>query len=68
LTPNLFHVIKTFLQFFKIDDFVKSPEVPRLAGLLFETFEKGSILVKVKEDENFNHRNICTISRIEIGV
>ena len=31
-----------------------------------ETFEKCSILVKVKESENFNHRNILNISRIEI--
>jgi len=32
----------------------------------FETFEKRSILVKVKEDENFNHRNTLSISRIKI--
>jgi len=31
-----------------------------------ETFEKCSILVKVKEGENFNHRNMLNISRIEI--
>jgi hypothetical protein len=31
-----------------------------------ETFEKCSILAKVKEGENFNRRNICNISRIEI--
>ncbi|EFK09557.1 conserved hypothetical protein [delta proteobacterium NaphS2] len=31
-----------------------------------ETFEKCSILFKVKEGENFNHRNILNISRIEI--
>ncbi|MFH1951255.1 MAG: hypothetical protein ABIL06_06545 [Pseudomonadota bacterium] len=31
-----------------------------------ETFEKCSILVKLKEGENFNHRNILNISRIEI--
>jgi hypothetical protein len=31
-----------------------------------ETFEKGSILFKVKEDENFNQRNTFSISRIEI--
>jgi len=31
-----------------------------------ETFEKCSILTKVKEGENFNHRNILNISRIEI--
>jgi hypothetical protein len=31
-----------------------------------ETFEKCSILVKIKEGENFNHRNILDISRIEI--
>ncbi len=29
-----------------------------------ETFEKCSILVKVKEGENFNRRNILNISRI----
>ena len=32
----------------------------------FETFEKCSILVKIKEGENFNHRNILDILRIEI--
>ena len=31
-----------------------------------ETFEKCPILVKVKEGENFNHRNILNISRIKI--
>jgi len=31
-----------------------------------ETFEKCSILVKIKEGENFNHRNMSNISRIEI--
>jgi|GEM_PF-2945302 len=31
-----------------------------------ETFEKCSILVKIKEGEDFNHRNILDISRIEI--
>ena len=31
-----------------------------------ETFEKCSILVKVKEGEDFNHRNILNISRIKI--
>jgi len=31
-----------------------------------ETFEKCSILFKVKESENFNHRNILNILRIEI--
>jgi hypothetical protein len=31
-----------------------------------ETFEKCSILAKVKEGENFNRRNIWNISRIEI--
>ena len=30
-----------------------------------ETFEKGSILSKVKEDENFNRRNTFSISRIK---
>jgi hypothetical protein len=38
-----------------------------LAGrCCIETFEKWSILFKVKEDENFNHRNILNISRIKI--
>jgi len=36
------------------------------SGRNFETFEKCSILVKIKEGENFNHRNILDISRIEI--
>ena len=31
-----------------------------------ETFEKCSILVKIKEGEYFNHRNTLNISRIEI--
>jgi hypothetical protein len=31
-----------------------------------ETFENCPILFKVKEDENFNRRNIWNISRIEI--
>jgi len=31
-----------------------------------ESFEKCSILFKVKKDENFNHRNIWNISRIKI--
>jgi len=31
-----------------------------------ETFEKCSILVKIKEGEDFNHRNISNISRIKI--
>jgi len=30
----------------------------------YKTFEKCSILVKIKEDEYFNHRNILNISRI----
>jgi len=32
----------------------------------YETFEKCSILVKIKEGKNFNHRNILNISSIEI--
>jgi hypothetical protein len=32
---------------------------------LIETFEKCSILFKFKEDEDFNHRNTVSISRIE---
>jgi len=31
-----------------------------------ETVEKCSILFKFKEGEDFNHRNILNISRIEI--
>jgi hypothetical protein len=31
-----------------------------------DTFEKCSILVKAKEGESFNHRNMLNISRIEI--
>jgi hypothetical protein len=31
---------------------------------LLETFEKCSILVKVKEGEDFNHRNILNISSL----
>jgi hypothetical protein len=30
----------------------------------YETFEKCSFLLKVKEGENFNHRNTLSISRI----
>jgi len=33
-----------------------------------ETFEKCSILFKVKEGENFNHRNTWSISRIALKV
>ncbi len=32
-----------------------------------ETFEKCSILFKIKEGENFNRRNTLSISRIKIG-
>ena len=39
---------------------------PKLRAGNYETFEKCSILVKNKEGENFNHRNILNISRIEI--
>ncbi len=51
----------------------KTGKPPFLA--LIETFEKRSILFKVKEDENFNHRrpagsalgvNALSISRIKI--
>jgi hypothetical protein len=31
-----------------------------------ETFEKCTILFKIKEGENFNHRNTLSISRIKI--
>jgi len=31
-----------------------------------ETFEEHPILDKYKEDDNFNHRNTLSISRIEI--
>jgi len=34
--------------------------------LLYETFEKCSILFKFKEGENFNHRNTLSILRIKI--
>jgi len=44
--------------------------VPLVSNLklyqLGETFEKFSILLKVKEDENFNHRYTLGISRIKI--
>jgi len=39
---------------------------PASAGYLSETFEKYSIFFKVKKGENFNHRNMFNISRIEI--
>jgi len=32
----------------------------------YDTFEKCSILFKLKEDENFNHRNTLSILRIKI--
>ena len=47
----------------------KSENKERIKATLYineETFEKCSILVKIKEDENFNHRNMLNISRIEI--
>jgi len=31
-----------------------------------ETFEKRSILFKIKEGDNFNHRHTMSISRIKI--
>jgi hypothetical protein len=34
--------------------------------LLYETFEKCSILFKFKEGENFNHRNTLSILRIKL--
>ena len=40
-----------------------------LAALIqqhLKSFEKPSILFKVKEDENFNRRNTYSISRIKI--
>jgi len=43
-----------------------SQDVKKVADRKFETFEKCSVLVKVKEGENSNHRNILNISRIEI--
>jgi len=42
------------------------PKLSHLFGERIETFEKCSILIKVKKGENFNHRNILNISRIEI--
>ncbi|MCK4468585.1 MAG: hypothetical protein KAU60_09560 [Desulfobacterales bacterium] len=38
----------------------------KLAGSLKETFEKCSILLKFKEGEDFNRRNILNISRIAL--
>jgi hypothetical protein len=35
------------------------------AALQIETFEKCSILYKVKEGENFNHRHTLSIPRIK---
>jgi len=40
--------------------------ITSLFYLLFETFEKCSILFKAKEGENFNHRNTLSILRIKI--
>ena len=37
-----------------------------LSILYFEVFEKRSILFKFKEDEDFNHSNTLSISRIEL--
>ena len=45
--------------------FLKS--YPNLEGdAQIETFEKRSILFKVKEGENFNHRHTLSIPRIKI--
>jgi hypothetical protein len=41
-------------------------ELFRLFRFMKESFEKCPILFKVKEDENFNHRNTFGISRIKI--
>jgi len=37
-----------------------------VAILKRETFEKRSILFKIKEGEDFNHRNTLSILRIKI--
>ena len=39
---------------------------PVSRSILFETFEKCSVLFKAKEDDNFNHRNTLSILRIKI--
>ncbi len=46
--------------------FLKTAMIYFMKDYGFETFEKYSILSKVKEDENFNHRNTFSISRIKI--
>jgi len=38
----------------------------QVAILKRETFEKRSILFKIKEGENFNHMNTLSILRIKI--
>jgi hypothetical protein len=42
--------------------------VARYPAQKIETFEKCSILFKVKKDDNFNHMNALRIYRIRIGV
>ncbi len=49
-----------------IEDLGHSSNEDRFFCFGKETFEKCSILAKIKEAENFNHRNMLNISRIEI--
>jgi len=44
----------------------QTPQIPLSLLNKGEAFEKPSILSKVKEDEDFNHRNTLSISRIKI--
>ena len=44
------------------DKYVRNPKKWK------ETFEKCTFLFEVKEDDNFNHRNTLSISRIKIWV
>ena len=49
-----------------IEDLGHSANEDRFFCLGKETFEKCSILAKIKEGKNFNYRNMLNISRTEI--
>jgi peptide subunit release factor RF-3 len=59
-------VIKKILKHFGLWEVKPKPRPTANASPMDETFEKRSILFKIKEGENFNHRNILSILRIKI--
>jgi hypothetical protein len=57
---------RSFLRFLKKVSFCPIFIENDLDKKHLETFEKRSILFKVKEGENFNHRHTLSIPRIKI--